>query len=183
MIKSIFTLIVVMSLFLSCKSNLKSKEQYYPIGLFIEQELALIDSFHLTIKRYDLYNMDSVSSIMKKTSFRELVNELLLNNLSAPNALDKYKETTINDLKLDFITLSYVNTEKDINKIELHIDPLSEKVKSLYAEKIEKKNDSIITKKILLTSGSQLLVNTIININNKVEKRTERYNFSLNYLK
>jgi hypothetical protein len=173
----------VTSLFLSCKSTLKSKQQYYPIGLFIEQELALIDSFHLPIKRYDINNLDSFSSTMKTTAFRELLNELLLNDLSAPDALDNYQETTINDLKLDFITLSYVTTEKNISKIELHIDPLNEKVKRLYAEKTENKNDSIITKKILLTSGSQLLVNTIININNKIEKRTERYNWSLNYLK
>jgi hypothetical protein len=106
-----------------------------------------------------------------------------LNNLSTTNALDDYKESTINDLSLDFITLSYSAPEKNISKIELHIDPQSEKVKSLYAEKTENKNDSLITRKILLTSSSQLLINTIINSNNTVEKRTERYNWSLNHPK
>lgn len=172
-----------MLLFLSCKSNLTSKQQYYPITLFIEQELALIDSFQLPIKRYDFNKSDSVTSIIKTTAFRDIVNEILLKDLSSPDVLDNYKETTINDLKLNFITLSYITTSRNINKIELHIDPLSEKVKSLYVERTDKKNNALITKKILLIPGSQLLVNTITNINNKIEERTERYNWSLNYQK
>jgi hypothetical protein len=108
------------------------------------------------------------------------VNELLLNNLSTTVALNDYKESTINDLSLNFITLSYSSPEKNISKIELHIDPQSEKVKSLYSKKTDTKNNSLITRKILLTSGSQLLLNTINSTNNNVEKRTECYNSSLN---
>ena len=65
--------------------------------------------------------------------------------------LDDYKETTINDLSLNFITLSYSAPEKNISKIELHIDPQSEKVKSLYAEKTE--NIWVIALEYLLVYG------------------------------
>jgi len=176
-------MIVLGSIFISCKSDRESKPQYYPIKFFIEKELAFIDSFHLPIIRHEVNSTGSSSSTMNINAFRGVVNELLLNNLSTTNALDDYKESTINDLSLDFITLSYSAPEKNISKIELHIDPQSEKVKSLYAEKTENKNDSLITRKILLTSSSQLLINTIINSNNTVEKRTERYNWSLNHPK
>jgi hypothetical protein len=176
-------MIVLGSIFISCKNDRESKPQYYPIRFFIEKELAIIDSFHIPITRYEVNSTGSNSSIMNITAFRGVVNELLLNNLSTTDALDDYKETTINDLSLNFITLSYTDPEKNITKIDLHIDPQTEKVKSLYAEKTDKKNDSLITRKILLTSGSQLLINTIISTNNNVEKRTERYNWSLNHPK
>ena len=180
MIRSLFIVIVLGSIFISCKSDRESKPQYYPIRFFIEKELAIIDSFHIPIIRNEVNSTGSSSSIKNITAFRGVVNELLLNNLSTTVALNDYKESTINDLSLNFITLSYSSPEKNISKIELHIDPQSEKVKSLYSKKTDTKNNSLITRKILLTSGSQLLLNTINSTNNNVEKRTECYNSSLN---
>lgn len=171
------------SIFLSCKNKQESKQQFYPIRYFIEQELTVIDTFSLPIKRYYHDANRSDSSIIQPTELRDIVNELLLNSLSSVDALNNYEETTINDMNLDFITLSYTTTEKNITKIELHIDPKNEKIKSLYAEKTDSKKDSIVTKKILWTAGSQLLVNTIFNTQNRISTITERYNWSLNHSK
>jgi hypothetical protein len=60
---------------------------------------------------------------------------------------------------------------------------IPKKVKSLYAEKTDSQQDSVITKKILWTAGRQLLINTISNVNNRILTTTERYNWSLNYSK
>jgi hypothetical protein len=176
-------MLMLSSLFLSCNNKQESKQQFYPISYFIEQEIAVIDSFHLPIKRYYQVVNQSDSSIISITELRSIVNELLLNSLLSDGALNNYEETTINDMNLDFITLSYTTTEKNISKIELHIDPINEKVKSLYAEKTDSQQDSVITKKILWTAGRQLLINTISNVNNRISTTTERYNWSLNYSK
>jgi len=176
-------MLMLSSLFLSCNKKQESKQQFYPISYFIEQEIAVIDSFRLPIKRYYQDVNQSDSSIISITELRSIVNELLLNSLSSDGALNNYEETTINDMNLDFITLSYTTTEKNISKIELHIDPINEKVKSLYAEKTDSQQDSVITKKILWTAGRQLLINTISNVNNRISTITERYNWSLNYSK
>ena len=100
------------SLFLSCNNKQEFKQQFYPISYFIEQEIAVIDSFHLPIKRYYQVVNQSDSSIISITELRSIVNELLLNSLSSDGALNNYEETTINDMNLDFITLSYTTTEK-----------------------------------------------------------------------
>ena len=176
-------MLILSSLFLSCNNKQESKQQFYPISYFIEQEIAVIDSFRLPIKRYYQDVNQSDSSIISTTELRSIVNELLLNSLSSDGALNNYEETTINDMNLDFITLSYTTTEKNISKIELHIDPINEKVKSLYAEKTDSQQDSVITKKILWTAGRQLLINTISNVNNRILTTTERYSWSLNYSK
>ena len=173
-------MIMLSLILLSCNNNKESKQQFYPIRLFLEQELALIDSFHLPIKRYHIDKNETDSSNIKTTEFRGIVNELLLNSLSSTDALNNYEETTINDLNLDFITLSYTTTEKNITKIELHIDPRSEKVKSIYAEKTDTKKDSLFIRKILWTSGSQLIVNSITKANGTITTHSERYNWSLN---
>ena len=181
MLRFVFSILMLSSLFLSCNNKQESKQQFYPISYFIEQEIAVIDSFHLPIKRYYQVVNQSDSSIISITELRSIVNELLLNSLSSDGDLNNYQETTINDMNLDFITLSYTTTEKNISKIELHIDPINEKVKSLYAEKTDSQQDSVITKKILWTAGRQLLINTISNVNNRILTTTERYNWSLNY--
>jgi len=176
-------MLVLSSIFLSCNNKQQSKQQFYPISYFIKHEIAVIDSFRLPIKRYYHDINKSDSSIISTTELRSIVNELLLNSLSSEGALNNYEETAINDMNLNFVTLSYTTTEKNISKIELHIDPINEKVKSLYAEKTDSQQDSVITKKILWTSGSQLLINTISNVNNHLLTTTERYNWSLNYSK
>jgi hypothetical protein len=162
----------------SCKSTQEYKKQYYPIGLYLESELAQIDSFKLPITRCFTENKKSDSTIIELKYLRAIVNELLLNNLSKTEALNDFNEAIIKDLQLDFITISYTSSNNSISKIDLYIDPRNEKVKSLYAEKSEMKNDTSITKKILWTSGSQLLINSIYQTKEGNIYNTEQYKWS-----
>ena len=49
----------------SCKSTQEYKKQYYPIGLYLESELAQIDSFKLPITRCFTENKKSDSTIIE----------------------------------------------------------------------------------------------------------------------
>jgi hypothetical protein len=179
MVKSFLSLAFLTMLVLACNSKQESTEQYYPIGYFLKQELAMIDSFDLPITKYHSDENGADSGIIKTDEFKTIVDEILLNSLSEADALDEYEESTIRDLQLAYITISYTSKNNNLNKVDVYIDPASEKVKSIYAVKTEEKDDVPVTKKIFWTSGSQLLIVSIFNKNEGVSTITERYNWSV----
>ena len=179
MARSAVILLTISVFLLSCKSKQETTTQYYPIGLFLENELKLIDSLKPSITHYYSDNKQTKKGRILFTSFKKIVNELILDNLSKANALNEYEEKTIHDLQLDFLNISYISQENEINTIDVHIDPKNDKVRSVYINKNEFKGDIEITSKILWTSEKQLLINTIYRNKEGVSYKTDRYNWSI----
>ena len=178
MARLVLNLFIITLSFISCKSKQETKLQYYPVGLFLENELKLIDSLKPNITHYYGDKNQTQTDFISFTNFKKIVGELLLDKLSKPDALNNYEENIIHDLQLDFVNLNYISVENDINSIDVHIDPVNDKVRSVYVNKEESKGDHKTTSKILWTSEKQLLINTIYKNKEGVSYKTDRYNWS-----
>jgi hypothetical protein len=65
-----------------------------------------------------------------------------------------------------------------VRKIEVMIHPETEKVKSIYVEKLEKSGDTAYNRKMVWTSGKSLQLITITNLPGQAESiKTEKYNW------
>ena len=184
--KGLFILILFSLAISACKGKKQEQEkkQYYPIYAFLEQELSVIDSLPVAILKYHQENQKFDTSITEKKEFRKITKGLLLNDLQDSESLNDYEETVIEDVQLDDIIISYSTEKKNkaINKIELHILPGSTKIKSLYAERRDEVGNTQIIRKILWTSGKQLLVSSsFYNKSGQETNMTDRFNWSLAY--
>ena len=155
---SVFLLISIVSF--SCKNNEQEKKQYYPVYAFVEQELNTLDSMPLAVYKVHEEENKKDTIIIEKKQFREIVSGLLLNDLKGVDALNDYEEIVLEDVSIGDITISYTtdNDNKSIKKIDIHINPESTKIKSLYAERSETIDNTQITRKIFWTAGKKLMV-------------------------
>jgi hypothetical protein len=165
MLKTTIVFLFSSIIIISCKNKEQDKKQYYPVYAFIEQELKVLDSMPLAIFKVHEENNKIDTSIIEKKEFRKIVEGLMLNELSSAGALNDYEEMVLEDASIGDITISYTTDveNKSIPKIEIHINPATSKIKSLYAERIEKIDGTKITRKILWTAGKSMMVASTYN--------------------
>ena len=95
---------------------------------------------------------------------------------------NNYQELVLEDVQLGNISIGYTTDEPDlpIRKIELNIDASSNKIKSIFAERQEREAEKLLIRKILWTSGTELMVNTSYYKEGKLlNTLTERYNWAI----
>lgn len=180
--KFLIGLHIVPFLFLSCNQENIKKQQYFPVYSFLTQQLNQLDSIPIAILKFHNENNNNDTSIVDKKVFRKMVNELLLSTLNNDESMNNYKEEVLEDTQLNDIAITYTteNASNPINKIELHISPTTTLLKSLYVERFEKKEGTQIRRKILWTTGKQLLVaSTYYSNNNQLKNIIERFNWEL----
>lgn len=180
--KFLISLYIVPFLFLSCNQENSEKQQYFPVNAFLTQQLNLLDSTPIAILKFHSENNKTDTSIVDKKEFRKIVNGLLLSILKDDESMNNYHEEVIEDLQLEDIAITYTteNDSNPINKIELHINPTTTQLKSMYVERFEKINAVQIKRKILWTTGKQLLVaSTYYSKDNQPKNIIERFNWEL----
>ena len=180
--KFLIGLYLVPILFISCNQENTEKQQYFPVYAFLTQQLNQLDSIPIAILKFRKENNITDTSIVDKKEFRKIVNGLLLSTLNDAEAMNDYHEEVIEDVQLNDIAITYT-IEKESNpikKIELHISPTTTLLKSLYVERFEKINAVQITRKILWTTGKQMLVaSTFYSKDTQPKNITERFNWEL----
>ena len=178
MLKTIIVFLFSSIIIISCKNKEQEKKQYYPVYAFLEQELKLLDSMPLAIFKVHEENDKIDTSIIEKKEFRKIVEGLMLNELSSPKALNDYEEMVLEDASIGDVTISYSTDveNKSIPKIDIHINPTSSKISSLYAERIEKIDGTKIIRKILWKAGKSMMVASTYNIKGTKSKDvTDRF--------
>ena len=66
-------------------------------------------------------------------------------------------------------------------KIDVFINPETDKVKNIYVEKIARDGDSTITQKMIWTTGKHFSVSTIISLKDQAEQTLqEKYVWDMN---
>lgn len=168
----------------SCKNNEQDKKQYYPVYAFVEQELYILDSMPLAIFKVHEEGNKTDTVIIEKKQFREIVSGLLLNDLKRADALNDYEEVVLEDVSIGDVTISYTTEKenKSIRKIDIHINPGSTKVKSLYAERTDMIDNTQIVRKIFWTAGKKLMVaSTYRAMGDKSTDATDRFIWNESY--
>lgn len=174
---SLFVLIFIST---ACKQVTNNKNQYFPVGSFLKNEIRLIDSIGSAVIAYHIEGSQNDTSEINKTNFKLLVLNIIPDQLLNDEAMNEYEEKTIKDMQLDFIILNYTSKKNIVNTIDIHIDPLTGIPVRLYAQLNEVEGENELIKKILWTTGKQLLVNTILVKKNEITNKTDRFTWSLN---
>ena len=180
--KFLISLCIAPILFLSCNQENTEKQQYFPVYDFLTQQLNQLDSIPIAILKFHNEDNKTDTSIVDKKKFRKIVNGLLLSTLKDDEAMNNYHEEVIEDVQLNNIAITYTteNESNPIGKIELHINPTTTLLKSLYVERFEKIESVQIKRKILWTTGKQMLVaSTYYSKDIQPKNIIERFNWEL----
>jgi hypothetical protein len=84
------------------------------------------------------------------------------------------------DATINAVTFSYttLDTTAEIRKIDVFINPETDKVKNIYVEKITLNGDSLVTHKMIWTAGKYCQVSTQISKSGEPELiRKEKYSW------
>ena len=76
------------------------------------------------------------------------------------------------DATINTITFSYITEDSsaEIQKIDVFINPETDKVKNIYVEKIIRGGDSSITQKMIWIAGKHFQVSTLVTHKNKARR-------------
>jgi hypothetical protein len=176
-----FILPLLLLFFLGC-SNSTEEKNHFPITAFLEEELAQIDSLPVAIFHTRETNGIADTTVMDKKEFRALSMQLIGIDFKEKKYKNSYKELVLEDVQLGNISIGYTTEDPDlpVRKIELNIDPSSNKIKSIFAERQEKEGEKLLIKKILWTAAAELMVNTSFYQEGQLLNNiTERYNWAI----
>lgn len=142
--------------YLSCKSKSKQEtaeadKPFYPITAFIKDQLNKLDSTPLAVFKFT-YNGDKRDSVLiEKPEARKAAEEFMQPDISTPALKKSYTENTFMDETINMVTISYTanNEETEVKKANVYVNPVNDKVKSIYIEKKKTENGQKISKIIL----------------------------------
>jgi len=172
----------------SCSGNAGKKfeqqdKSFYPIGSFIRSELSLVDSLPIAVFKYTIKDQKTDTQLLDKPAFRKIAEAFLTPDITVDPLKKKYKETVFMDATINSVTFSYVTDDAsaEIQKIDVFINPETDKVKNIYVEKITRGGDSSITQKMIWIAGKHFQISTMVTHKDKAEETLqEKYSWDMN---
>ena len=180
-------LFILMAFISACSSSGSEEETnndinktFFPIAGNINAELKELDSLPVAVIKYTTVGDQTDTSIADKSELRKMAALLTNPDISAPELKMFYREAVFMDNTINMVTMSYTTKSEEpaVRKIDVMIQPDTEKVKSIYVEKLEKNGDTTINRKMIWTPGKNLQVITLTNLPGQAESiKTEKYNW------
>ena len=158
-------IIALSSLITACKNEEQKKDtppqpeekkDFFPVADYIKSEIDYVDSLPAAIKKYINRNGARDSMLIKINDFDQLAKNFLPPELNNPGFEKDFTETSFLDQTTGLLTFTYATKNKRslLQRVDVLIKPSAglttgfNKVKSIYMEKIENKNDTPSTKKM-----------------------------------
>jgi hypothetical protein len=164
-------LICTIILMTACSENEPKKfeqedKTFYPIASFIKSELDLVDSLPLAVFKYTIKDQQTDTQLIAKPDFRKIAESFISPDITAEPLKKKYTETVFMDATINTVTFSYATDDAtaEIRKIDVFINPETDKVKNIYVEKISRGGDSAVIQKMIWTAGKHFSVSTILSL-------------------
>lgn len=176
--KSLAALICIC--FLACnrdKTYDNKDVSFFPIAGNINADLKELDSLPLGVNKYTTINDKTDTSTASKEELTAMAKQMTTPDISSSELKNYYKETVFYDNSSDFLTMSYTTeSEKPVvRKIDVLIRQETSKLRSIYVEKLEHRNDSTINTRMVWTSGKSLQVITLASHQGKETNSTVKY--------
>ena len=178
--KNLLTIAFITLLISSCSSDEthdNADVNFFPIAGNISAELKELDTLPVGINKYTTSGTVTDTSVASKEELRGIASTLTEPDISDPSIKKYYTETVFYDKSSDFLTMSYTTTSSKpvVRKIEVLINHETDKLRSIYVEKVENKNDTIINNRLVWTPGKSLQVITISTLDGKENVKTVKY--------
>lgn len=132
---------------------------FFPIEGNIKAELNALDSMPVAVNRYSTRDGRTDTSVISKEDFRAIAATLYTPDIASPELKKYFKEAVFYDKTTEALTMSYTTASEkpEIRKIEVNMNPATDKVRSIYVEK----QDAAALRKMIWTSGRNLQVITV----------------------
>ncbi|WP_336516059.1 hypothetical protein [Pollutibacter soli] len=171
--KSIWAVLFSLLVF-SCSSKVKEQKftqkdaAFYPIEAFIKDELRKVDSLPIAVFAVRSLNGKNDTSIVEKSVLHAKAVDLITPDISKEPLKEKYTESVFMDATINSVTMSYATEDEnaEIKKIDVFVDPETEKVKYIYVEKLTSSGDTTALRKMIWTAGKYLQISTSLSIKN-----------------
>ena len=130
------------------------KTDVFPITSFLAGQIHEVDSLAQPIVKYTTNDGVTDSATISKEEFKRLANEFMKPDITEPANKKLYKETSFADQSVPSVTITYSTTLKnlEVRRIDVIIKPdpvISDKVQSIYMEKLSQNKDTSVLKKLL----------------------------------
>ncbi|HTQ64596.1 MAG TPA: hypothetical protein VMI12_07340 [Puia sp.] len=134
----------------------EEKKDYFPVVDYIKSEIDYVDSLPAAIKKYTIRNGIKDSMFIKAADFDQLAKIFLPAELNNPGFEKDFTETSFFDQTTGLLTFTYATKNKKslLQRVDVLLTPSAglstgfNKVKSVYMEKLENKNDTLSTQKM-----------------------------------
>ena len=157
-------------------------KNYFPFHSFLETELKNIDSLPIAIFKYHTANGKTDSTIIEKKEFGKIAKGLLFIDLQDEKINKHYKELVLEDTDIKNISINYTtqNEALPIKSIQINTTTGTTEVRSIYVERTDSIDETIIIRKILWKSGKGMLINSAYYKNKQLVKNiTEKFSWSI----
>jgi hypothetical protein len=154
----LFSWLFFVTSFISCKEDSNTKN-YYPVQAWVAAELKNIDSLNLAITHISGDQHDSAD--ISGTDFKQIALGLFSVDFTNKNTRDAFVEEVLDEGDNTNISITYLANEKSkepLKKIQVNIKPGQSSPKSIYAERTDITDKTIISRKIIWESGHSLTV-------------------------
>lgn len=154
----LFSWLFFVTSFISCKEDSNTKN-YYPVQAWVAAELKNIDSLNLAITHISGDQHDSAD--ISGTDFKQIALGLFSVDFTNKNTRDAFVEEVLDEGDNTNISITYLANEKSkepLKKIQVNIKPGQSSPKSIYAERTDITDKTIISRKIIWESGYSLTV-------------------------
>ncbi|PWT74228.1 MAG: hypothetical protein C5B59_11630 [Bacteroidetes bacterium] len=141
-------------------------KNYFPVEDFLRSEISYVDSFPLRIVRYHTVGTKTDSGFIKSSDFDQMAKAFLPADLNDSAFQKKFTESSFIDQSTHLITFTYStkNNQSGLQRVDVMATRgmNSDKVKSIYMEILENKNDSSIIKKMYWVAKKSFDIATIM---------------------
>lgn len=162
------------------ENNDDVNKTFFPIAGNINAELKELDSLPVAVIKYTTEGDRVDTTIADKSELKAAAAMLLSPDISSPDLKKFYREDVLMDNTINTVTMSYTTRSEvpEVRKIEVMIHPDTEKVKSIYVEKLQKNGDTSVTRKMVWTPGRNLQMITMTSLPGQPDRiKTEKYSF------
>ena len=178
--KNLLKVLCIILFAVSCSSDEthdNANISFFPIAGNINAELKELDTLPVGINKYTTSGNVTDTGVASKEELKQAADALIKPDISDPAIKKYYTETVFYDKSSDFLTMSYATTsdKPEVRKIEVLIKQETDKLRSIYVEKVQKKNDSVINNRMVWTPGKSLQVITITSLDGKENVKTVKY--------
>jgi hypothetical protein len=184
--KQLFTSCVLLAV-LSCKDKADPSKKaeapaeqanVFPVYSFFTEQIREVDSMKLPTVKYSSKGAvkDTVSISLEE--FKQLANEFLESDISKPSVSENYKETNFADQSIPSVTFTYstTNTSLPVKRMDVLLEPspvADDKVKTVYIEKQQVINDTVVNKRLYWKSHKNFQIITSKQVKGKPELITQ----------
>ena len=152
--------------------------QIYPVSSFFKDQIREIDSLQLPTVKYTIEGARRDTTAATMEEVKMLAEEFIEADISKPSVSNQYKESNFADQSIPSITFSYTttNSKLPVRRMDVIIDPnpvLDDQVKTVYIEKQQVANDTLINKKLYWKSDKNFQVITSKRVTGKPEWMTQ----------